>query len=390
MSAFTFFRKETESVLLIDIGSASIAGAYVRIEEIKKPAIYYTARIPIRIRKKHDANSNMEIALSELLEILTHKGASVFAHATGSATVERVVVSVSSPWQETHTHIERIVRDKPFQFTQKLLNSIVEKSSVTDLGRTLVAKMVIATKLNGYNVVQPFGKIAKDAEAFIMSSSIATDIVKTIRTTIRSSMHAPNIEVTAFAPIMFLILRDLYSDKKSFLVMDVSGETTDFLLIKDSILLEDMSVPYGLNELRRVAIESGVDSTATDEPLRAINDTNLFEETNKSSYAKRMRTLRDVWMKNLTDSFISLRTRNALPKELLLLADKSAYGFIKDILLTPEIHPLGISDDSLQISYIDPGQLAPYVTHHAKSEGDIFLSLLALYSAKNTKMFVVH
>ncbi len=172
--------------------------------------------------------------------------------------------------------------------------------------------------------------------------------------------------------------------------MDVSGETTDFLLIKDSILLEDMSVPYGLNELRRVAIESGVDSTATDEPLRAINDTNLFEETNKSSYAKRMRTLRDVWMKNLTDSFISLRTRNALPKELLLLADKSAYGFIKDILLTPEIHPLGISDDSLQISYIDPGQLAPYVTHHAKSEGDIFLSLLALYSAKNTKMFVVH
>ncbi|VAW32224.1 hypothetical protein MNBD_CPR01-431 [hydrothermal vent metagenome] len=385
MSFFSLLHKKSESVLLIDIGSASIAGTYAHISHGYKPELYYTARVPIRSHENINMRKDMERALTELTKVLAQEGARVFAKETGNGSVDRIVVSVASPWQETHTHIERATHKKPFRFTRHLLNMMVEKSVSAMPGRTQATAMVIATRLNGYEMINPFGKMAYDAEVYVILSSISTDVADSIRTVLRKSFHSLHIEIVAFAPVMFLVLRDLYTEYKDFIIMDVSGEATDILIVKKTVLLEDVSVSFGLNDLRRVAIESGIDSTAQDEPLRAMDKTNLFDPDHAGNFAKKIQTARDAWVQGISDAFLTVRSQYALPRDMLLLADKSAHDFLTHMLRSEDFRPLGLSDDLLNVHYVDPGKLAPYVTHHKNAEGDTFISILSLYVAKGLK-----
>jgi len=389
MKLFSFSKTEKKPMLLIDIGSASIAGSYALIDKNQKPELYYSARVPIRSSRDRNTASEMEKALSRLMSTLVRKGAPVFARETGSGSVRRVVISVASPWQETHTHIEHIIKDEPFRFTHHMLDSIVKETNTVLKNRTSVAEMVIATRLNGYYMDQPFEKDATEAKIFILSASIATEIIETIQKIIREALHTSHIEVLAFTQVMFLTLRDIYTENKNFLIMDVSGDATDFLVIKDGILLKSASIPHGLNELRQVSIEAGFNGTATDDPIRAIGDSNLLDKKN-NHFADAMYTAIETWKNSVTGAFQTLQTKYALPRDILLLADKSAYEFLEKVLVDSDFHPLGLSDDTLKVHYIDSGQLEPYVKHRAEATGDTFLSLLALYLTKDIKTLVVH
>ncbi len=392
MSFFSLFRDTAESVVLIDIGSASVAGTYARFENGKKPALYYTARVPIRARQGESALANMERALASLAKTLVHEGAPAFARATGSGSVDRVIVSVASLWQETRVHTERMSKETPFRFTQHLMDDLVEKSAAPAQGRTPTTEMVIATRLNGYDVTNPFGKMVSEAEVVALSSSLAQDAAETISRVLRRTFHTSDIALTAFAPVMFLALRDLFTLEKDFFVMDVSGETTDLLLVKDAVLREAMSVPHGLNELRRAAIEAGLDSAAPDGPIRAVKETVLLDSAHNSRFAAHMQAAREAWVKGLADAFRTLMANYALPHTLFLLADESAHEFLTHILQDPDFRSLWLSDEPMQVRYIDPGQLAPFVAHHGRSKGDTFLSMLALYAVKEKDLAdsVVH
>jgi len=88
-------------VLLIDVGSASVAGAYIRVDANKQPTIHFTTRVSLRTRNSKDVLIDMEHALAELTDILLRDGAPAFSHAVGNGKIDKIVVSVSSPWQET-------------------------------------------------------------------------------------------------------------------------------------------------------------------------------------------------------------------------------------------------------------------------------------------------
>lgn len=50
MALFAFRTPKRTSAALIDVGSASVAGAYAHTSKGKRPTIFYTARLPVEKR----------------------------------------------------------------------------------------------------------------------------------------------------------------------------------------------------------------------------------------------------------------------------------------------------------------------------------------------------
>ncbi|HQU07827.1 MAG: hypothetical protein B7X04_01085 [Parcubacteria group bacterium 21-54-25] len=383
MSLRSFFRQHAaESVVLIDIGSASISGAYARIDRAARPVLYYTARVPIRARSATTGAADMEHALSELATMLVIRGAPVMAHAVGKGTIDKVLVSIAAPWQETRTRTERVHRPTPFRFTRRLMEDMVKKITLPLPGYTQTNKMVVATLLNGYEVAEPFGKSAHTAEVIALSSSVVDAVAQTVTTIMRRTFHTDQVTLTAFVPVAYTVLRNLYPHEEDFLIMDVTGEATDLALIKQGLLVEVASVSSGLNTLRRAALAAGFSDSSSTESLRTVEEVALIDMEHNPKFTQRMRVARDEWIDKLSEAFQALTVKYALPRAIFLLAGEEALGFLKHVLDDEsDLQRLWLSDDALPILALDPGQFARHVTYRDNARGDTFLSLLALYVA---------
>ena len=376
--SFSFHK--TQTVVLIDIGSASVSGAYARIDKTHNPILYYTARVPIRMRAKASAD-DMERALAELTKTLILRGAPALARAVGKGNIDRILISIAAPWQETHTLPKRINNPAGFRFTRRMMDAMVKKITVPPPGRTQTNKMVVATLLNGYEITDPFGKSAHSAEVIALSSSVTDEVARAVIATVRKTFHTDQIELTAFAPVAYVVLRDLFPKEDNFLVMDVTGEATDLALVRQGLLVEVESIPCGLNLLRLAAIEAGLDNRSPAKSLQTVDEVALIDMEHNSAFTSRMRSARDEWLNNLSKAFQALAVQYALPRMIFLLADEEALGFLKHVLNDESgLQKLWLSDQALPIFAIDPGQLAQHVMYRGTARGDTFLSLLALYT----------
>ena len=102
MALFPFGKKKTRSVALIDIGSASVGGAYAHYEEGKPPVIYYTARVDVEIREGETIRDGMLRSLAFLERLLIEEGAPALA----LQHLQTALAMQASPWL---SHAQQLV-----------------------------------------------------------------------------------------------------------------------------------------------------------------------------------------------------------------------------------------------------------------------------------------
>lgn len=375
MALFSF-RKKRRSLALIDIGSASVGGAYADFTEGQQPVLYYTVRIPIELRAQETITGSMLRALSEVERFLIEEGAPALHRETGSGHIDSVLVSVGAPWQETTVETRSIQETKPFTFTRALLaeasaNIDTLKEDRIDSGRT-----VIATILNGYETANPFGKHARRADLVVLSSTLEKSASKEILASLRHAFHTHNITLTAFAPAAYSVFRDLYPHQKDFIVLDVSGTATDAAFVKRGLLAGVRSVPHGIHEL----LEGGARAAMSGAQLPSIG---ILDPLRNTAFDAKARAVEETWLLGLREVFSEFAGRQALPRMLFLLADDNERDFLKRVLEKSELRTLWLSDEPLSIVPITPAHLAPYVKTRGIAEGDLFLAMLTLYAARS-------
>ncbi|MEO6536273.1 MAG: hypothetical protein ABIT47_01140 [Candidatus Paceibacterota bacterium] len=380
-----FFKsKKRSSIVLIDIGSSSVAGAYVHYTDKELPVIYYTVRHSIVRGKDEDVQTAMLRTLNSVGTELIEKGAPTLRRETGSGSVDGVLVSVSAPWQETKVRTETIHPDKPFIFGKRMLSEIVSSSAKLAPGRVSTGESVIATILNGYEIPDPIGKQATRAEVVILSSTLEAALTDEIRTRVRRWYHTHDITFVAFAPVTYAVLRDLYPHEKDFLILNVSGEGTDLAFVKAGLLVDVGMLPQGINKLldatrgaERMTIdeESGNARVPSDQPGYISPDRN-------ARFIVRTETVKKEWVTGLSDLFKKFAQNHALPRTLFILAEPNARDYLRRSLDTDSLHSLWLSDEPLSLISVLPEHFAPYVKARGTAEGDIFLAILALYQQK--------
>ena len=165
-----FSKPKGASVGLIDVDSSSVAGALVRIEAGKKPGLCYTVRVPLEVTAGADAAALTSAALRALEEVgdrLVREGAPALRAAVGEGSVDRISVSLGSPWQETQVEAKTVQKGEPFLFTKSFAVDMLGSAEAAP-GKKLT-RSVVATLLNGYLTTDPYGKRAKRAEVIVLS-----------------------------------------------------------------------------------------------------------------------------------------------------------------------------------------------------------------------------
>lgn len=386
-----FHGTTTQSVILIDIGSASISGAYIQINKKYQPILYYTASVPIRARNNSSQQTAIELTLTELVKMLVMYGAPVFARSTGTSAVDRVLVSIAGPWQHTHTRTERISRPKAFKFTRHIMDEMVEKASVVPPGTTQTNKMVITTILNGYEVNNPFGKSAHDAAVIVLSSFVTSTIADATTKILRKAFNTDEIEITAFAPIAYTVFRTIYPHENDFLIMDVTGEATDLALVKQGLLVEVANLPLGINIIRQAAIKAGFNSVSSAQSLKTIEEVVLIDTEHNEEFTKHLHAACTQWLDKLSDALQKLTVQYALPHTIFLISDEESLGFLKHTLENgTSVQKLWLSNEGPPIIAINAGKFAQYVVYRGTASGNTFLSLLALYAVYENSTTNVH
>lgn len=383
-----FNSKSRSSVVLIDIGSSSVGGAYAHYEDGKPVAMYYSVRQDIEQRTTESANEDIGTAMLRTLEAvcteLIEKGAPTLRRETGSGHAASVVVSVAAPWQETKVRTETIAPGKSFVFTRSLLSEVVSSHEQIPEGRVRSGESVIATILNGYEIRNPIGMRAKRAEVVILSSTLDSQITKEIQKRVRHFYHTHNITFAAFAPIAYAVMRELYPHEKDFLVLDVSGEGTDLAFVKNGLLVDVATTPHGTNAL--LTATRTAERMTVEEEARAARATfvppNYVNPDRNARFASRVEAAKEEWLLDLTGLLKQFAESHPLPRTLFLLADDGARDYLRRALDSQTLHSLWLSDEPLSIIPVLQEQFSSRVKAVAEAEGDIFLAILALYQQK--------
>lgn len=370
------FEKKGASFAVVDIHSSSIGAAYVVATAKNGASLIHQVRTPLVPAATEPLAEAFPRTLEAVLTALVHDGAPLLRKATGSGSVERVVASFASPWQESTVGSRVIEEDKPFIFTRELIKE--SETPQTPAGHVPVSEMIIATLLNGYEVGNPFGKRARRAELITLSSSLDSAMQALSEKIIRKALHQRHIEWNAFLPEAYPVFRDLYPHQRDFLVLDVGGEASDALLVKHGLLISSSMMPHGVGEVARAARTAGISTPAAGE----ITEAPLIDTSRNSSFTNKVDEAKAVWVGEALQWLGSIAKEEPLPRTVFLIAEEGIRDFVRNLLDAPQLRSLWLSDTPLSLLPVLPSQFVPFIAAPKDELPDPALALLALAGGK--------
>lgn len=385
--------KRDSLVAVIDVGSSSVGGAIVHIpaqDSKEKATILSSARVEMSLGDRINFErftKSMYGALDEVLATL---------QKAEKKSVNSVVCSLASPWYLSHTRHEHIEYDKPFAFSSTILNKTLQdyrerlekkydgseshQDSDSPEGAGVVTEVqAVSVKLNGYETSRPYGVSAKRADIALYASVSQRSMIEALEKKMTHALRPKKVLFHSFPLVVFAVLRDVVSDKRDFLLLDVSGEVTDVALIKQGVIEEIVSFPFGKNFLfRRLASTFGVP------PEQAITLFNLQQKGKADqSAAKKIIEVLDQagvdWTNEFSKAMRSFTSGIALPHHVFFTADSDVGEWFAKCIAKEEWGQFTIADQQFDVRLIEQTILNEFVGYTPKLPHDVFLALLAAF-----------
>lgn len=353
-----------EIVILIDIAADSVAGAYAVIARGTLPVIHHSVRVPLSETPSITIRG-LEVGLSNVIRSLVEQGAEAVRRAEGTARPERIVVSVSSPWQSATARMEHVARSdgREFVFTKKIMEEAVSRSSVGRKEHVLTEEVVAGVLLHGYETTEPFGVRAKYADLAIISSVIAKETAHKVERLLREAFHTRAIQILSATPVCYTVLRDVFPHEHDFLAATVSDDAVDVALIKQGLPQEIVSIPAQMKVLLQ--------------HTRAMADM-----AGAAALDARRASVEGKWVEKVRSALSQVRSRHPLPRTIFLVAPDTRAPIAKQLFDAPALRALWLSDRPLTIVPLTSGHFSSYVSVRGTAVADLALAMLALYAGK--------
>jgi hypothetical protein len=391
------FQRKSKSgqhfIIVFDIGSASIGGAFVSIDGVKKPEIIFSTRRPIPFQEKLDFQrflDSMIKTLEEMFDVMQKTG--------GGVKVDEAFCILASPWYASQTRLVHYNQPEPFTVTEKGLGKLVQKeidlfrnsklfsrSGESDTPPEIMEAKSIQVKLNGYEVRDPFKKKTTKLEVALYISMIPANIYRSINDSIKKFWHVPDSHFSSFSFTAFDSIRDIFTEEGSFLFMDISGEVTDISLAKDNVLLESISFPAGKNMLVR-ALVSGMKTA----PAAAQTELKLYLE-NKSNRDHREQVEKVLsnaakeWLVFFEDALSQFSTEFPIPRTIFYTADDDVMKWFENAIRETNFSKFSKEEGTFIVRSLGNSFLSKFVQVLEPDFQDPFIAIEAMFANKLTK-----
>ncbi|MEK7568617.1 MAG: hypothetical protein AAB497_00715 [Patescibacteria group bacterium] len=389
--AFSFFTKRIQNegvALLIDIGSASVGGALVKIEKGRAPHILATTREDISFQEELSSTRfvlAMNHALDRALKTVQAK-----IKTTGVGAPAHIFCTLSSPWfilKSRHIHI---AREKAFEVSERsleeFLNEEIEKLK-GELKETLppkdvriIEKNIIQMKLNGYEVKNPYGREISQMELTMTVGVSSLRVIQSIERKLSNFFHTTSLHFGVFPLAAFSTIRDMFSDEKNFLFLDITGEATDVSLVNNDLLVSTMSFPYGKNFFIR-EISTGL-HTPHEEAVSLLNMflAGTLDGSKHNDVKNLVEYVENKWLARFEKILASFSGQGVLPRTVFFTADTDIAELFSKIIGRAKIEPR--TSEPLDIKHLDQFLAAKFVSFESEVIRDPFIAVEALLAAK--------
>lgn len=334
---FSRTRKDTESVVLIDIGTNCVTGAYVQYMEGELPIFLYTQTQPIEAHDGEPEEVAMVRALKTLGETLIREGAPILTRTTGSGTAHKIIVSIDAPWQETTVHTEHFEEAEPFIFTESMVNTrLKETHKESEKNKMLVDESIIGTILNGYGTQEPYGKKASHASVIVLTSLIESSTATSIVSTLEHLYHGTSVMPIAGNSLRYQAMREVFPHERDALILDATNEELSSIsLIRKGLIV-------------------------------SLIQTKVRSDT-------------DAWATTVTNELTELSNQFPLPRTIFLLARESSIDSLVQALDTVNFGALWLSDNPPKVVPVLKTHMNTSVRQATERPVDVVLLLMALF-----------
>lgn len=386
---FPFFaklKKNEKLVLLIDVGSASVGAALVEIGAVSVPRVITTMREDISFQEKLSPMEFLRAMNQSLDRVL--KTAREKSKNTG--TPAYILCSLSSPWFLLKSRQIVISQREPFEITAGVLDKILDdgvsqlkeelKGSIPMGDMRVVEKKIIQTKLNGYEIKNPFGQKATRIEMVMTVGISSKHVTERIERTVSNFFHNDTVHFGAFPVAAFSAIRDIFPTEKSFIFLDITGESTDVSLINNNLMVGTVSFPRGKNFfIREISAQFRMPHEAAASVLNMFLGGTIDTKREQEIIDLVMRAEKD-WVSRLEKAIASLAIKGVLSHKIFFMTDDDVATLFAGSLGKVSA-PDGF-DKKFNPQYINQPILEKFVAFAPGVVRDPFLVVEALLAAK--------
>lgn len=307
--------------MVFDIRSGMVGGVLFETRISGIPRIILSVREPILPEEDINVGKLLTLTLGALDKV------SDKIYKAGLGAPSRIFCVLSSPWYFSQTRLIHLKKNAPFMFNTKLADSLIhkeiklfEEEHAVKYGGSVRAVELknIKTLLNGYETPDPLDKKTKELQMSIFISMSGEQVLKKIEDTIGKHFHSGPTKFISSAMTSFTIVRDIYPGCENFLLIDVGGEVTDILLVKQNIPGTSISFPLGRNYFVR-----GVATRLRVSLSEAASLVSLFRDGHAEiSVAKKLTPIIDdlsaKWLGQLQESLANISEGASIPSAVYL------------------------------------------------------------------------
>lgn len=390
-------KSENEINLIIDIGSGSVGTAIISISPDINivPKILYTNRKEIKYygglnsrRFLFSMITALEGALSDIQKDFILKSKNI--------KINNIHCFFSSLWHVSQMRVLKSESGKEIKITKSIIDKMIEdgekkfESYQTKNGETnfsadnvqIIEKKIMQIKLNGYETSDPYHKEAKTVEMNFFISSVSQNIVRIFEESLFRFFNDTKIYYHTFVNSVFTTLRDLNSSLDDYIFLDISGEITEVTVVKNGVLFDSVSFPFGKNTMIRRLSETL--ETSKEEALSRVSlyKSDNIVEFSKNKISKEIDIVMDEWHRLLDLSIKKLLSSIALPQVVFFMSDDDIKTLIKDFIKLYKFDDIDTFGKLVEIQFIENEAFNRHVTYQSDVFKDQFLSLEAVFLNK--------
>lgn len=371
---------QTRSIhAVLDIGSAGVGGALVAYTPDAIPEIVYTTR-------------RMTITHTPTPDALAHTLTQTLQRVVGDLTtapplgdigmgISDIHCVFAAPWYTGKAHSTVRTFEVPTRISDDMLNALAdetEKDPDTTTTHVPMERAILSMTANGYPTDTPVGVEAREVALQRYTSSLSSSVYADVCAVLNTHWRSEDIHLHSYALTLATAFRDLApGDTPSCTIIDVSGEVTDVLIVRDGVLETSASFPYGSNALiRALAERSGATHTEARARLRRF-----FAHADTAAAhtftAATLETPTFSWRDQLRRTLTEIADERAIPPETYVAAAAEMHPWFARA--AHEMHVPGTAMP-LAVQQLDVRALSAYCRTQTGVRFDLFLALAAYYT----------
>lgn len=344
---FGIGRSKTNSSfgVLIDVGSGSVGIGIVESNPNEKlPRLLFARRLFMRVTKRNGTESEQVRQMRETLLsanlVLSIDGMSALREREPHGELSSILIMCSAPWARTITRNVSFKSEEPFKITKELIHDLVvgvEEEAATENanqntihaeGFSIVERATVDVRINDYSINNPIDLKGTEISLSHITGLVPKEILESIHE-VHDKLY-PKSTITAHTAmlVLYCVIRNLFPQTNSFVIIDVTGEATEFGIVENGLLINTMHMPLGSNTLIRRIAESGGKTPGDVESLLHGYTNGLLTDETKNELEKE--TL--AYKTPLIETVQKLLEMGKLPKTLVIVTQSNVYPLFRDII----------------------------------------------------------